>query len=182
MGNSRRPQHCLGSDMPGRLQDTPLACPVGTVDVQGSVLGAAVDLSALPYFLCPFPGSYRAGVPGRLFPVGFDCASWRRAVSKGSAHPRSEMWSESEVVFGQAFRSKRPSGGGLESEASVVLLSVGEAGRSQKRAPFLLGQAFRLVIWITLPACCLGFVRRPKSCTSFAMSPARPSLCWEAGP
>ena len=58
--------------------------------VQGTVLGIAVDLSAMPYFLRPFPGPYRAGVPGRLVPVGSDCASWRRAVSRGSAHPRSE--------------------------------------------------------------------------------------------
>ena len=39
------------------------------------VLGIVVDLSALPYFLRPFPGPHRAGVPGRLVPVGFDCAS-----------------------------------------------------------------------------------------------------------
>ena len=43
--------------------------PIG---VQGTVLGIAVDLSALPYFLHPFPGPYRAGVPGRLVPVGPD--------------------------------------------------------------------------------------------------------------
>ena len=52
------------------------------------VLRLAVDLSALSYFLHPFPGPYRAGVPGRLVLVGSDCASWRRAVSSGSAHPR----------------------------------------------------------------------------------------------
>ena len=28
------------------------------------------DLCALPYFLRPFPGPYRAGVPGRLVLVG----------------------------------------------------------------------------------------------------------------
>ena len=28
------------------------------VDIQGTVLGITVDLSALPYFLCPFPGPY----------------------------------------------------------------------------------------------------------------------------
>ena len=50
-------------------------------------------------------------------------------MSRGSAHARSETWSESEVVFGQAFRSERPSGGGLKTEASAP---VGEAGRSQK--------------------------------------------------
>ena len=55
-------------------------CPAG---VQGTVLGIAVDLSAPAYFLHPFPGPYRAGVPGRLVLVGSDCASWRRAVSRG---------------------------------------------------------------------------------------------------
>ena len=48
------------------------------------------DLCALPYFLRPFPGSYRAGVPGRLVPVGSDCASRRGAVSRGSVFFRSE--------------------------------------------------------------------------------------------
>ena len=37
--------------------------------VQGTVLGIAVDLGALPYFFHPFPGLHRAGVPGRLVPV-----------------------------------------------------------------------------------------------------------------
>ena len=59
-------------------------CPAG---VQGMVLGIAVDLSAQAYFLHLFPGPYRAGVPGRLVLVGSDRASWRRVVSKGSAHP-----------------------------------------------------------------------------------------------
>ena len=48
------------------------------------------DLCALPYFLCPFPGPYRAGVPGRLVPIGSDRASRRRAVSRVLAHPQSE--------------------------------------------------------------------------------------------
>ena len=43
--------------------------------VQGTVLGIAVDLGALPYFLRLFSSPYRAGVPGRLVPVGSDCAS-----------------------------------------------------------------------------------------------------------
>ena len=62
-------------------------CPV---DVQGTVLGIAVDLSALPYFLRPFPGPYRAGIPGRSVPVGSDCASRRGAVSIGSVFSRLE--------------------------------------------------------------------------------------------
>ena len=38
-------------------------CPAG---VHRTFLSIAVDLSALPYFLYPFPGPYRASVPGRL--------------------------------------------------------------------------------------------------------------------
>ena len=34
-------------------------CPA---DVQGTFLGIAVDLNALPYFLRLFPGPYRAGI------------------------------------------------------------------------------------------------------------------------
>ena len=56
------------------------------------VLGIVVDLSALPYFLRPFPGPYRAGVLDRLVPVGSVCASRRGAVNRGSAHSRSEKW------------------------------------------------------------------------------------------
>ena len=48
------------------------------------------DLYALPYFPRSFPGPYRAGVPGRLVPVGSECASRRGAVSRGLAHPQSE--------------------------------------------------------------------------------------------
>ena len=62
-------------------------CPAG---VQGMFLGIAVDLGALLYFFRLFPGPYRAGVPGRLVPVGSDCASRRGAVSRGSAHSRSK--------------------------------------------------------------------------------------------
>ena len=66
-------------------------CPAG---VQGTVLGIAIDMSALPYLLCLFPGPHRAGVPERLVPVGSDCSSRRRAVSRGSVHPWSETWVE----------------------------------------------------------------------------------------
>ena len=37
-------------------------CPVGA---QGTVLGITVDLSAMPYFLHPFPGPYGVGIPDR---------------------------------------------------------------------------------------------------------------------
>ena len=62
-------------------------CPEG---VQGMVLGIAVDLSALPYFLLPFPGPYRAGVLGRLVLVGSDCASRRGVVGRGPVFSRLE--------------------------------------------------------------------------------------------
>ena len=58
--------------------------------VKGTVLGIVVDLSALPYFLCLFLCPYRAGVPGRLVPVSFDCASRRGAVGRGLGYSRSE--------------------------------------------------------------------------------------------
>ena len=40
-------------------------CPTG---VQGTLLDIAVDLSALPYFLHPFPGPFRVGIPGVVEP------------------------------------------------------------------------------------------------------------------
>ena len=114
--------------MPGRLQDTPLACPISTVDVQGSVLGAAVDLSALPYFLRMFPGPYRAGVPGRLVPISSDRASRRRVVSRVWRTPGWRRESELEVVLwpgpsvGEGGDRCGSSGriGGPESEVGAV--------------------------------------------------------------
>ena len=84
--------------MPGRLEGTLLTCPIGyyPIGVQGTVLGIVVDLSALPYLFHPFPGPYRAGVPGRLVPVGSNCASLRRAVNRGSVQP----WLETQVGVG----------------------------------------------------------------------------------
>ena len=73
--------------------------------------------------------AYRAGVPGRLVPVGYDCASRRGAVSRGSAHSRSEK----RVEVGSSVLA-RPSGrrGRLE------------VGRCRKRALFLLCEAFQV--------------------------------------
>ena len=99
------------------------------------------DLCALPYFLRSFPGPYRAGVPGRLVPVGPKCDSWRRAVSRCLVHPQSET----RVGVGSSALA-RPSGGGLETEVSAP---VGEAGQSRKRAPFPLGQAFQSEIGLS---------------------------------
>ena len=96
--------------------------------IQGTVLGIAVDLSVLPYFFRPFPDPYQVGVPGRLVPVGSDCASQRGAVSRGLAFSRLEkrVGVGSGVLARPSGRRGRP-----------------EAGRSRKRASFLLGQAFR---------------------------------------
>ena len=101
-----------------------MPCWYYAASVQGTVLGIAVDLSILLYLLRPFPSPHRVGVPGRLVPVGSDCASRRRAVSKGSVHPRS--------------KTRVGVGGGVWSG-----LPGGEAGRSRKRALFLLREAFR---------------------------------------
>ena len=100
-------------------------CPTG---VQGMFLGIAVDLGALFYFLRPFPGPYRAGIPGRLVLVGSDCASRRRAVSRGLAHPWMETW-----VGVRKWCLANPSGRRGRSKV----------GRCQKRALFLLCEAFR---------------------------------------
>ena len=56
------------------------------------------------------------------------------------AFPIGEAGQSRKWCFGQAFRLERPSGGGLETEASAPVV---EAGWSRKRAPLLLGQAFR---------------------------------------
>ena len=62
-------------------------------------------------------GPHRAGIPGQLVPVGSNCASQRRAVSRGPVHPWSERWAE--VGSEPRSSSARPSGqrGGPESEA-----------------------------------------------------------------
>ena len=91
------------------------------------------DLCALPYFLCPFPGPYRAGAPGRLVPVGSDRASRRRVVSRGLAHPRTKTWvgvgsgvwpglSVGEAVWRRAGDRSECSSwrGGPESEAGAI--------------------------------------------------------------
>ena len=109
--------------------------------VRSSVL--RFDLYALPYFLCSFPGPYRAGVLCRLVPVGSDRASRRRVVSRGLAHPRTKTWvgvgsgvwpglSVGEAVWRRAGDRSERSGqkGGLESEAGAIPprpgLSVGD--------------------------------------------------------
>ena len=147
--------------------------------VQGMVLGIVVDLSALLYFLHPFPGPYRAGVPGRLVLVGSDCASWRGGVSKGSVHSRSEkrvgvvsgVWPGLPVgeavrrwAGDRSERSGRRGGPALENGRRSS--SDRPSGRRLDR---LSGLSFR-------------YLGRPMSCALFTTLPAGPSLCWEAGP
>jgi len=87
----------------GRLQST-VSCRVRS-------LVPWFDLCALPCFLGMSPGPCRAGIPGRLIPVGSDRASRRRAVSRGWAYPQSDSaGSESEVVLSEAVLLARPSG------------------------------------------------------------------------
>jgi len=72
-GKRRRLQYCLCSDMPGRLHSARLAWPGGTVlkvrrAWQGTVLGIAVDLNALPYLLRLIPGPSPSGRPRSVVP------------------------------------------------------------------------------------------------------------------
>ena len=122
--------------MPRRLQGTLLTSPINycPTGVQGTVLGITVDLSALPYLLRPFLGPHRAGIPDRLVLVGSDYASQRRAVSRGSVHPRSE--------------------GGPELEASTVPFWPGLLVRD-----WIALLACRLGIWAG-PGVYVSFARR----------------------
>ena len=154
--------------MPGRLQGTLLTCPVGycPIGVQGTVLGITVDLSALPYLLRPFLGPHRADVPGRLVPVGSDCASWRRAVSRGSVHSpvREVGQSRKRALFllGRAFRSERQAGVGSKRCSSL-------ARASGRRLDHPSGLSFK-------------YLGQPKSCALLATLSGGLSLCWIAGP
>ena len=109
-----------------------------------------------------YPCPDRAGVPGRLIPVGSDRASRRRAVSRGWAYPRSEsVGSESEVVFGPGLPIGEAVRRRLESEVSAL---VGEVGQSSRRAGAVPPWLDLLVgDWTTLLACCFRLLGRPMS-------------------
>ena len=88
------------------------------------VLGIAVDLSTLPYLLCLFPGSPPSGRPQSVGP------SWLRL--RQSEKSCKQRFGASPVGdAGQSWKRRWPG------------LPVRAAGQSRKRAPFLLGQAFR---------------------------------------
>ena len=146
-------------------------CHAGAQDM---VLGITVDLSALPYFLRPFPGPHRAGVPDRLVLVGSDCASRRGAVGRGQRFPSWRSGPESEVAFWPGLpvqetvqrqardRSERSGQrGGPESEASVVPPRPGLPVRD----------------WIVLLACLSRYLGRPMSYVWLAMLSVGPSFC-----
>ena len=134
--------------------------------VQGTVLGIAVDLSALPYFLHSFPGPHRAGIPDRLVLVGSDCASRRRAVIRGSAHP----WLETQVGVGGGVWPGLPVGEAVRRRARVASERCSSLARpSGQRLDRPSGLSFR-------------YLGQPRSCALFATSSAGPSLCWEASP
>ena len=92
-----------------------------------------LDLCALPYFLRPYPGPQRAGVPGWWVPVGSNRAGRMRALSSGSVHPRSKtrvkvgsgVWPSlpiGEAIWRRARDRSERSGrrGGPKPEAGVV--------------------------------------------------------------
>ena len=150
------------------------------------IFGIAVDWSALPYLLYPFPRSSPSGHP-------------RSVVPQSASAPRSEKSCKQRFgVFPvkEAGRSRKRA-----SSSPLPGLPVGEAGRSRKRAPFLFGQAFRSERragveserrsslarpsgWRLDRPSGLSFryLGRPRSCASFATSYAGPSFCWEADP
>ena len=146
---------CHARRVAGYPSDMP--CWYYPIGVQGTVLGIAVDLSALSYFLHPFPGPHRAGVPGRLVLVGSDCASRRGAVSRGSAHSRSEK----RVGVGSGFWPSLPVGEAVQRRARARSESCSsfvrpsgqrggpesEAGTVSPRPGLLVGD------WIVLLAC-----------------------------
>ena len=171
MGKCRRLQHCLGSVMSGRSHGTVLQ----VYRVRSSVL-RLTWVPCLAFSVCFLVLTERASPVGWV-PVGSDCTYWRRAVSRGSAHPRSEtrvgvengVWPG--LPAGEAVRRRagigsercssfvRPSGrrGGPELEAGVV----------PPRPGLPAGD------WIVLLACRLGSWADPRAARLFAAF-----ICW----
>ena len=111
------------------------------------------DLCALPYFLRPFPGSDRAGVPGRLVSVGSSLRQSEKSSEQGfGASPVGDAGRSRKRCFSQDFRSERPSGGGLETEVSPP---VGKVGRSWKTVVAPPRPDLPVGDWIVFLACCL---------------------------
>ena len=120
------------------------------------------DLCSLPYFLRLLLGLFRAGVPGRLVPVGSGCVSRRRAMSRASTYP-----SQRHGVGVESSALARPSGRRdvqrrLETEVSAP---VGEVGRSRKAGTIPPRPGLPVGDWIALLAYCLDTWAGPMSCT-----------------
>jgi len=88
-----------------------------------------LTLCALACFFRLSPGSFRAGVPGRMAPVGPGRASRRRVVSRVSANPdrRRGVGIGSSALGQPSDRRGRPEAAGVEANAPV-----GEVGRSSR--------------------------------------------------
>ena len=102
------------------------------------------DSCALACFLRSSPGPFRAGVPGRMAPIGPGRASRRRAMSRVSVNPgRRRGVRVRSSASGQAFRSERPPGGGWSPKRALWSGTWAEV--VDERALFLFGQTFRSV-------------------------------------
>ena len=79
-----------------------------------------LTLCALACFFRSSPGSFRAGIPGRMAPVSPGHASRRRVVSRVSANPdRRRGVGIGSSALGQPFdRRGRPEAAGVRSERS----------------------------------------------------------------
>ena len=78
------------------------------------------DLCALACFLRSSPGPFRAGVPGRIAPVGSGRASRRRVVSRVPVNPgrRRKIRVSSSAWARPSDRRGRPKAAGVRSERS----------------------------------------------------------------
>ena len=106
--------------------------------MQGMVPGIVV-LTCEPClaFLRTSSGSYRTGVPGRMAPVGSECAGRRRAVSRVPTSPgRRDTGLESKVALWArpSDRRGRPEAAGGRSECSDR--SGGPKGSTSGRCSF----------------------------------------------
>ena len=106
-----------------------------------------------PALLHLFPSPFRAGVPGRLVPVGSGCASRRRAVSRASAYPgrRHEVGVESSALARPSGRRGCPEAAGVGASAPV-----GEVDQSQKTGAAPLRPDLPVGDWIVNLDCCSG--------------------------
>ena len=96
-----------------------MPCRYYAIGVQGTVFGIAVDLSALPYLFCPFPGSSLSWRPWSVGPSQLQLRQSEKSCKQrfGASPVGDTGWSQKRCLA-------RPSSqrGRLESEASVIPL------------------------------------------------------------